>query len=109
MITVQHALTNGPYKFPEVLIDLLSGTPGSPGPPGPSPDVSASNFAKRFKQVVIHYFYIQVSAYLQQLAHSQQTSGDKGPSSFPEPFQYMQAQVGPIGARGPPGRVLLGL
>lgn len=27
--------------------------------------------------------------------------GQKGPS--PDPFSYMQAQVGPVGPRGPPG------
>lgn len=54
--------------------------PGPPGPPGPAPDLSQ---------------------YYQQLALSQ-ASNDKGPT-YPEPFQYVQAAVGPIGARGPPG------
>lgn len=54
--------------------------PGPPGLPGPAPDLSQ---------------------YYQQLALSQ-ASNDKGPS-YPEPFQYLQAAVGPVGSRGPPG------
>jgi collagen type II alpha len=36
-----------------------------------------------------------------------QATGDKGPTGPggfpPDPFQYLQAQVGPVGPRGPPG------
>jgi hypothetical protein len=50
----------------------------------------------------------KVSSYYHQLALSQAT-GDKGPigpGGFPpDPFQYLQAQVGPVGPRGPPGIV----
>lgn len=32
------------------------------------------------------------------------SSSDKGPSGpSPDQFQYLQAQVGPVGARGAPG------
>lgn len=61
----------------------VPGIPGSPGPPGPVPDLSA---------------------YYQQLALAQ-SSNDKGPA-YPEPFQYLQAAVGPVGQRGPPGMLL---
>lgn len=40
--------------------------------------------------------------YYQQLALAQ-ASDDKGPSG-PDPFAYMQAQTGPSGPRGPPGK-----
>lgn len=34
--------------------------------------------------------------------YNEQLSGSsKGPNSFPEPFQFLQAAVGPIGERGP--------
>ena len=58
----------------------VPGIPGNPGPPGPQPDIQP---------------------FLDQL---QQGSGEKGPS--PDPFNYMQAQVGPVGPRGPPGMLL---
>lgn len=58
------------------------GIPGPPGPPGPAPDLSA---------------------YYQQLALAQ-SSNDKGPA-YPEPFQYLQAAVGPVGQRGVPGNI----
>jgi hypothetical protein len=52
--------------------------------------------------------FIKVSSYYHQLALSQAT-GDKGPTgpgAFPpDPFQYLQAQVGPVGPRGPPGMI----
>ena len=54
------------------------GIPGNPGPPGPQPDIQP---------------------FLDQVQTSQ--GGQKGPS--PDPFSYMQAQVGPVGPRGPPG------
>lgn len=57
------------------------GIPGSVGPPGPPPDLSL---------------------YYQQLALSQ-SGADKGPSGGDVPFQYITAQVGPVGPRGPPG------
>lgn len=50
-------------------------------PPGPPPDMS-------------HYV---------QQYNEQNAGGNKGPNSFPEPFQFLQAAVGPIGQRGPPG------
>lgn len=43
-----------------------------------------------------------MSHYLAQY-NEQAISGNKGPNSFPEPFQFMQAAVGPIGQRGSPG------
>jgi hypothetical protein len=50
--------------------------------------------------------FFKVSSYYHQLALSQAT-GDKGPTGPggfpPDPFQYLQAQVGPVGPRGPPG------
>lgn len=59
------------------------GVPGVPGPPGPIPDLSA--------------FYDQIA--------SQNSNNDKGPN-YPEPFQFLQAQVGPAGSRGPPGKYI---
>jgi len=59
----------------------VPGTPGNPGPPGPQPNIEP---------------------FINQL---QTTSGDKGPS--PDPFSYMQAQVGPVGPRGPPGEIFM--
>ena len=56
----------------------MPGIPGNPGPPGPQPDIQP---------------------FLDQL---QSTGGEKGPS--PDPFSYMQAQVGPVGPRGAPGK-----
>ena len=56
------------------------GIPGNPGPPGPQPDLEP---------------------FLNQLQSA--GSGQKGPS--PDPFSYMQAQVGPVGPRGPPGKL----
>ena len=53
------------------------GPPGAPGPPGPQPDIGPV---------------------MTQMATQ---GGEKGPS--PDPFSYMQAQVGPVGPRGPPG------
>ena len=55
----------------------MPGIPGNPGPPGPQPNLEP---------------------FINQL---QQSTGEKGPS--PDPFSYMQAQVGPVGPRGPPG------
>lgn len=53
--------------------------------------------------------YSQVSHYYQQLALSQ-AGQDKGPTggaapfyAGPDAFSYLQAQVGPVGPRGPPG------
>lgn len=51
---------------------------------------------------------MQVSAYYHQLALSQSTN-DKGPTGLgygvsPDAFQYLHAQVGPVGPRGPPGK-----
>lgn len=52
---------------------------------------------------------LQFSNYYQQLALSQ-AGQDKGPTGgaaslygAPESFAYLQAQVGPVGPRGPPG------
>jgi hypothetical protein len=42
-----------------------------------------------------------MSFYAAQLAEHAAGS-EKGPS-FPEPFQYLQAAVGPVGQRGPQG------
>jgi len=54
--------------------------------------------------------FLKVSSYYHQLALSQAT-GDKGPTGPggfpPDPFQYLQAQVGPVGPRGPPGTFIL--
>jgi hypothetical protein len=54
----------------------------------------------------IMLLFTKVSSYYHQLALSQAT-GDKGPTGPggfpPDPFQYLQAQVGPVGPRGPPG------
>ena len=55
------------------------GRPGAPGPPGPQPDLGP--------------FMGQI----------EQQAGEKGPS--PDPFSYMQAQVGPVGPRGSPGEI----
>lgn len=62
------------------------GIPGSPGSSGQPPDMT--------------YYSRQLADVL--------SSSDKGPSSgsssfLPDQFQYLQAQVGPVGARGPPG------
>ena len=56
------------------------GIPGPPGNPGPQPDIQP---------------------FLEQIQTSQ--GGEKGPS--PDPFSYMQAQVGPVGPRGGPGNI----
>ena len=56
------------------------GTPGTPGPPGPQPDLQP---------------------FLNQIQQS--AGGEKGPA--PDPFSYMQAQVGPVGPRGAPGNL----
>ena len=58
----------------------IPGIPGNPGPPGPQPNLEP---------------------FINQL--QQASGGEKGPS--PDPFSYMQAQVGPVGARGPPGKI----
>lgn len=42
----------------------------------------------------------QITPFFNQLATSQ-GGGDKGPA--PDPFQYLQAEVGPVGPRGQPG------
>jgi len=55
------------------------GIPGAPGPPGPQPDIGPL---------------------LNQIQQS--SGGEKGPA--PDPFSFMQAQVGPVGPRGPPGK-----
>ena len=52
------------------------GTPGNPGPPGPLPDFQP---------------------YINQIQMSQ------GENKGPDPFTYMQAEVGPMGPRGSPG------
>ena len=52
------------------------GTPGMPGPPGPLPDFQP---------------------YINQIQMSQ------GENKGPDPFTYMQAEVGPMGPRGSPG------
>ena len=52
------------------------GPPGMPGPPGPLPDFQP---------------------YINQIQMSQ------GENKGPDPFTYMQAEVGPMGARGSPG------
>lgn len=54
------------------------GVPGMPGPPGPQPNLEP---------------------FISQLQQS--AGGEKGPS--PDPFSYMQAQVGPVGPRGSTG------
>lgn len=59
----------------------IPGIPGNPGPPGPQPNLEP---------------------FINQL--QQASGGEKGPS--PDPFSYMQAQVGPVGARGPPGEIV---
>ena len=56
----------------------IPGIPGDPGPPGPQPDIQP---------------------FIDQIQTSQ--GGEKGPS--PDPFSFMQAGVGPVGPRGPPG------
>lgn len=60
------------------------GIPGSPGMTGPAPDMTF---------------------YSRQLADvlSSSDKGPSGPSFIPDQFQYLQAQVGPVGARGAPG------
>jgi hypothetical protein len=54
--------------------------------------------------------FLKVSSYYHQLALSQAT-GDKGPTGPggfpPDPFQFLQAQVGPVGPRGPPGTFIM--
>jgi len=54
--------------------------------------------------------FLKVSSYYHQLALSQSV-GDKGPTGPggfpPDPFQFLQAQVGPVGPRGPPGMFIL--
>ena len=57
------------------------GRPGAPGPPGPQPDIAPL------------------------LGQIEQQGGEKGPS--PDPFSYMQAQVGPVGPRGSPGDTII--
>lgn len=82
----EHGFTGEPGRPGDIGQPGIPGTPGipgSPGPPGAVPDLSA---------------------YYQQLALTQ-ANQDKGPA-YPEPFQYLQAQVGPIGARGPPGNII---
>ncbi len=54
------------------------GIPGAPGPPGPQPNIEP---------------------FINQLQAA--SGGEKGPS--PDPFSYMQAQVGPVGPRGTAG------
>lgn len=60
------------------------GIPGNPGAAGPAPDMTF---------------------YSRQLADvlSSSDKGPSGPSFIPDQFQYLQAQVGPVGARGAPG------
>lgn len=50
-------------------------------------------------------YMFQLSVYYQQLALAN-AGNDKGPTGDsypPEPFHYLQAQVGPVGPRGLPG------
>lgn len=52
----------------------------------------------------------ELSYYASQLTDV--ASGDKGPATaglsyLPEQYQYMQAQTGPIGPRGPPGKYFI--
>ena len=54
----------------------VPGVPGKPGPPGPLPDLQP------------HINRIQMS---------------QGENKGPDPITYMQAEVGPMGPRGPPG------
>ena len=56
----------------------VPGVPGKPGPPGSQPDIQP------------HINRIQMS---------------QGENKGPDPITYMQAQVGPMGPRGPPGTV----
>lgn len=64
------------------------GIPGNPGAVGPAPDMTL---------------------YSQQLADvlSSSDKGPSGPSFLPDQFQYLQAQVGPAGARGAPGSIII--
>ena len=55
----------------------VPGVPGKPGPTGPLPDLQP------------HINRIQLS---------------QGENKGPDPIRYMQAEVGPMGPRGPPGR-----
>lgn len=66
------------------------GIPGNPGASGPAPDMTF---------------------YSRQLADvlSSSDKGPSGPSFIPDQFQYLQAQVGPVGARGPPGQLQIHL
>lgn len=54
----------------------IPGVPGKPGPPGPLPEIQP---------------------FINQIQMSQ------GENKGPDPFTYMQAQVGPMGPRGSPG------
>lgn len=57
------------------------GIPGAPGAPGAAPDTA--------------YYNRQMADHL--------ASNEKGPTFLPDQYQYLQAQVGPVGARGPVG------
>lgn len=48
-----------------------------------------------------------MTLYSRQLADvlSSSDKGPSGPSFIPDQFQYLQAQVGPAGVRGPPGKL----
>ena len=52
----------------------------------------------------MHFLHtnLQLTPWLSQLSQSQ--GGEKGPQ--PDPFSYLQAQVGPVGPRGPPGMLI---
>ena len=57
----------------------IPGIPAKPGPPGPLPEIQP---------------------FINQIQMSQ------GENKGPDPFTYMQAEVGPMGPRGSPGKIL---
>ena len=72
-------LSSSGQGCPDGHLAITENRPGAPGPPGPQPDLGP--------------FMGQI----------EQQAGEKGPS--PDPFSYMQAQVGPVGPRGSPGEI----